>query len=218
MNTTTATTETVCARIADELASVGWSVRADFLPPARITALADELRERRSHGAFHQAGVGAGAHPQLRPAIRGDQVCWLDETMQTPAQAPYFAALESLRLAINRRLFLGLFSFEGHMAVYPPGSFYTRHLDQFQGTTHRTLSAILYLNDDWHADDGGQLRLYLEDNDMEKYIDVLPRGGTLACFLSDRFHHEVLPATRERLSVTGWFRHRKGGTEPPFLL
>jgi SM-20-related protein len=34
---------------------------------------------------------------------------------------------------------------------------------------------------------------------------VLPEGGTLVCFLSDRFHHEVLPARRERLSVTGWF-------------
>ena len=33
----------------------------------------------------------------------------------------------------------------------------------------------------------------------------MPEGGTLVCFLSDRFHHEVLPARRERLSITGWF-------------
>lgn len=209
MNTATATTETVCARIADELVRVGWSVRTDFLSPAQIAALADELRECWTQGAFHQAGVGAGAHPQLRPEIRSDRVYWLDEAAQTPAQAPYFAALESLRLAINRRLFLGLFGFEGHMAVYPPGSFYAKHLDQFQGVTHRKVSAILYLNDNWQTDDGGQLRLYLDESDAEKYIDVLPRGGTLACFLSDRFHHEVLPATRERLSVTGWFRVRE---------
>jgi SM-20-related protein len=39
-------------------------------------------------------------------------------------------------------------------------------------------------------------------NTAEKYLNVLPRGGTLACFLSDRFYHEVLSATRERLSVT----------------
>jgi SM-20-related protein len=28
-------------------------------------------------------------------------------------------------------------------------------------------------------------------------------------FLSERIEHEVLPATRERLSITGWFRRRK---------
>jgi SM-20-related protein len=27
-------------------------------------------------------------------------------------------------------------------------------------------------------------------------------------FLTERFEHEVLPATRERLSITGWFRRR----------
>jgi SM-20-related protein len=27
-------------------------------------------------------------------------------------------------------------------------------------------------------------------------------------FLTERFEHEVLAATRERLSITGWFRRR----------
>jgi SM-20-related protein len=27
-------------------------------------------------------------------------------------------------------------------------------------------------------------------------------------FLADRFAHEVLPATRERFTLTGWFRRR----------
>jgi SM-20-related protein len=44
--------------------------------------------------------------------------------------------------------------------------------------------------------------------DDERVRDVLPVAGTLVCFLSDRFEHEVLPATRERLSLTGWFRRR----------
>jgi len=195
-------------RIASELVDVGWSVCPDFMPPVQIAALADELRARWAQGDFHQAGVSRGAHSQLRRDIRNDHVYWLDDAIQTEAQAPYFTALESLRLTLNRQLFLGLFSFEGHMAAYPPGSFYTKHLDQFQGAAHRKVSVVLYLNDNWQADDGGQLRLYLEENHAEKYIDVLPRGGTLACFLSDRYYHEVLPATRERLSVTGWFRVR----------
>lgn len=200
--------ESPCERIARELGESGWSVCADFLPPEQIAALAGELRGRWTEGGFRAAGVGSGAQHQLQPDIRSDRVCWLDETAQTPAQAPYLAALEELRLAINRELFLGLFDFEGHMAIYPPGSFYRRHLDQFQGVAHRKVSAILYLNDIWQAEDGGQLRIYLDESENGNFIDVLPQGGTLACFLSERFYHEVLPATRERLSVTGWFRVR----------
>ncbi len=37
---------------------------------------------------------------------------------------------------------------------------------------------------------------------------MLPQLGTLAVFLSANLPHEVLPATRERLSLTGWFRRR----------
>lgn len=196
------------ARIARELAESGWSVCADFLPAAHVHALAAELRERFTHGEFRAAGVGSGQRHRLQPELRGDQVHWLDEHAQTTAQAAYFSALEDLRCAINRELFLGLFRFEGHMAVYPPGSFYRRHLDQFQYDGQRKVSAILYLNPDWRELDGGQLRIYLDDTADAPYADIAPRGGTLVCFLSERFYHEVLPATRERLSLTGWFRVR----------
>ena len=63
----------------------------------------------------------------------------------------------------------------------------------------------MYLNHDWTSADGGALRIY----DDERVRDVLPRGRERSvCFLSDRFEHEVLPATRERLALTGWFRRR----------
>jgi hypothetical protein len=39
-------------------------------------------------------------------------------------------------------------------------------------------------------------------------LEIWPEGGTLVAFLSDRFEHEVLPARRQRLSLTGWFRQR----------
>jgi SM-20-related protein len=35
-------------------------------------------------------------------------------------------------------------------------------------------------------------------------VDILPLAGRLVCFRSDQIEHEVLPATRERLSLTGW--------------
>ena len=95
------------------------------------------------------------------------------------------------------------------MALYPPGSFYRKHLDQFRGVAHRKVSAILYLNPAWSVDDGGELRLYLEPAGEGEYRDIAPLGGTLVCFRSDRFHHEVLPTRRERRSLTGWFRVRE---------
>jgi SM-20-related protein len=95
------------------------------------------------------------------------------------------------------------------MALYPPGSFYRKHLDQFRGATHRKVSAILYLNPDWSPADGGELRLYLAPSGEGDHLDIAPLGGTLVTFLSDRFHHEVLPTRRERRSLTGWFRVRE---------
>lgn len=47
--------------------------------------------------------------------------------------------------------------------------------------------------------------MYLEDN---VDYDVLPTGGCLVVFMSGEVPHEVMPATRDRLSLTGWFRRR----------
>ena len=75
------------------------------------------------------------------------------------------------------------------------------------------LSVVLYLNEQWAEDDGGELRLFTEPT-----IDVPPTGGKLVLFLSDSLEHQVLPTRRERLSLTGWFRRRSplmGGAPAP---
>jgi SM-20-related protein len=105
-------------------------------------------------------------------------------------------------------LYLGLEDFESHFALYPPGAFYLKHLDRFRDNDRRTVSAVLYLNQDWQAEQGGALRLYLADGETR---DVLPQAGSLLVFLSADMPHEVLPATRDRLSLTGWFRRRGNG-------
>jgi SM-20-related protein len=194
-------------RILDDLAGTGVSIQPDFVPPSIVRALREEAFGLWEDGAFRRAGVGAGAEFGVRSEIRTDQILWLAEPF-TDAQRAYLDELERLRLAINQSLFLGLFSFEGHLAVYPAGSFYKKHLDRFQNATQRVVSCILYLNEDWSPEDGGQLRLYDGPEDDAGYRDVLPVGGTLAVFLSGDVYHEVLPAKRERVSLTGWFRTR----------
>ena len=58
------------------------------------------------------------------------------------------------------------------------------------------------------TEDGGQLRIYTDETDENRYQEITPIGGRLVLFLSARFLHEVMPARRERLGVTGWFRTR----------
>jgi SM-20-related protein len=49
------------------------------------------------------------------------------------------------------------------------------------------------------------LRIYGPD---DQHVDVEPLAGRLVCFLTPGREHEVLPARRERYSISGWFRGR----------
>lgn len=194
--------------VVNALAKQGWGIFPAFLERGEVRELARECRALWDAGGFRQAGVGRGEVFLINAGIRTDRVMWLDSLLATPAQRRWNERLESLRLALNRELYLGLFEFEGHFAVYPPGSFYKRHLDQFKGIGLRTITTILYLNEGWNEEDGGQLRLYMEPDGESPYIDVLPEAGTVVSFLSGSFIHEVLPAKRERMSLTGWYSKR----------
>ena len=90
-------------------------------------------------------------------------------------------------------------------AFYAPGASYLRHRDEFRHDDSRTVSVIVYLNADWLPEHGGALRLHPEGFSTQ---DISPVGSRIAVFLSADMLHEVLPATRDRLSLTGWFRRR----------
>lgn len=199
------------ARIADLLAAQGYAVVPDFLSPAGVASLADEALALRAGGRMQRAGIGKAGEVSVNDELRGDLTHWLAREHATPAQSAYLDALEGLRLEVNRSLCLGLFDFEGHFAIYPPGAFYRRHLDRFRGDGRRTLTAVLYLNPAWQEAHGGKLRLYLDADGDGPALDIAPQGGTLVTFLSARFWHEVLPASRDRISITGWFRTRGDG-------
>ena len=194
--------------VADALAGRGWASVHDFVPAPTWRALATEVHAACTIGGLRAAGVGTGERYRVAHAERGDQIQWLEPASASAAQRDTLSRFDALRWRLNRELQLGLFEFDCHFALYPPGAGYRRHHDQHRGSQARTLSCVLYLNCDWNAEDGGQLRLYVDESSCGDYRDVLPQGGTLVCFLSDRFWHEVLPARRARLSLTGWFRRR----------
>jgi len=189
----------------------GFAVIPEFLPAAEIASLAQDAIRLQLIGAMRQAGTGKGAVIVRNSAnkIRGDFTHWLGDTEDTsPIQQQFLQIMETVRSALNQHFFLGLFDIEAHFAIYPPGAAYSKHLDQFHENQRRQVSCILYLNDTWLPTDGGQLRLYLDGTDEVPYRDIEATGGTLVAFLSSRFWHEVMPAQRERMSISGWFRTR----------
>jgi len=197
-----------CPWIIDDLTRCGWSTIPAFLPPVCVGLLASEANTQWLAQAFHPAQIGRGPQETRRTESRSDHVLWLDEATTSGAQVQYFARMEVMRLQIEEQLFLGMATVEAHLALYPIGSRYHRHSDALQGVHTRVLSTVLYLNDSWDATDGGALRLHVPEGDEEVIHDILPLAGTLALFLSDEIEHEVLPALRERLSITGWLLRR----------
>lgn len=196
------------ASIIADLIEKGWSCVDRFLFPEQVRQLAQESLSLLEKGAFRPAGVGKGAEFSLRPEVRGDWICWLDPGRLTTAQREYWRRMEQLRRGLNRELYLGLNEFEAHLAIYPPGAFYRRHLDQFSRVKERIISCILYLNHNWRPGDGGRLRIFgqAESEQSPATIETLPEGGRFVCFFSDRIYHEVLPSRRRRISVTGWLK------------
>jgi len=116
----------------------------------------------------------------------------------------FLETMDQLRLHLNRTLYLGLYETENHFAMYPPGSFYRRHIDRFRDDDRRVVSSILYLNEQWLPQHGGALRLLLKDGPT----DVDPVANRLVLFMSDQVEHEVLVTHAQRLSLTGWFRRQ----------
>jgi SM-20-related protein len=191
-------------RIVDALRDYGWSEQDNFLPPDLTLSLALECAALVAAGTLTLARISQGAARSLQPDVRGDRIHWL-EAGQSEACDRYLAIMEMLRIALNHKLFLGLEEYEGHFAFYAPGASYLQHRDQFRHDDSRTVSVIVYLNSDWLPEHGGALRLHPEGLGMR---DISPVGSRIAMFLSADMLHEVLPATRDRLSLTGWFRRR----------
>jgi len=195
--------------LMDDLERCGWAAMPGCLGEGDSLRLRQECQDGCDRGAFRPAGVGRGEALGVRPGIRGDQVLWLEPGAGPVEQGCYLDKLELLRLALNQRFFLGLFDFEGHFAVYPQGAFYKPHLDRHTGTSARIVTAILYLNPDWQPGDGGELKLWTTSGEkLGAFVLIEPRLGTLVCFLAGDFWHEVLPAVKTRMSITGWFRQR----------
>lgn len=191
--------------ILNDIEQQGWSVQENYFPIALVKQLNETLGTLQQQGDLKQAGIGREKKYHIEESIRSDKISWFDHHQLNTAQQDYLQLTQQLQDAFNQKFFLGLFELEIHFALYAKGAFYKRHLDQHKNQDSRVLTLITYLNEDWREDEGGALQLYLDNGET---ISVLPKAGTLVCFMSAEFEHEVLPAKRERASLTGWFRKR----------
>lgn len=193
--------------VASALCDKGWAVVPEFLTGAEVGTLASLAHSRKAE--FKPAGIGRGAARLVDHEIRSDLIHWLDDGAEAPEGArSALARLDALKRELNRHLYLGLKGFEGHLAIYPPGARYQKHVDNFRDASPRALSCVIYLNSGWVSEDQGKLRLYDRYDAELVATEVEPRAGTLAVFLSREIPHEVLPTAKERVSFTGWFRDR----------
>mmetsp|Transcript_18620 Transcript_18620/g.37724 ORF Transcript_18620/g.37724 Transcript_18620/m.37724 type:complete len:493 (-) Transcript_18620:77-1555(-) len=82
-------------------------------------------------------------------------------------------------------------------------------------SNYRCITAILYLNEGWEVQDGGQLRMYLDSAHCEipntaeythNYVDVNPSNGKLLLFDSRMIHsvEKVLHQSKIRRALTLW--------------
>lgn len=215
MKTTIPPIELLLDNLADALVRDGFQILPWALPAQLVSDLWHELQVLPDH-ELKVAGIGRQDDFQLNRQIRRDKIHWFDG-VSAPQQG-FLDWMEVVRMGLNRRLFLGLFDYECHYASYAPGAFYKKHFDAFKNQPvlaaplpaqpNRVLSTVLYLNPDWQADAGGELRLYDELDDEKLLQCVTPEYGKMIIFLSDKFPHEVMAAKRERQSIAGWFRNQ----------
>lgn len=191
--------------LVEKIYQQSYHIMDDFLPLTVVNELRDCALQLADENRFRAAKIGRKTQANNNLDIRRDAIYWLDENSDNPAIRTYIATMIDLANALNQQLFLGLNEFETHFALYPPGAFYKKHVDQFRNTQDRKISSVYYLNDNWQASFGGELILYdKQDNVLE---NILPVSNRLVCFDS-ALPHEVNTTTQTRLSIAGWMKTR----------
>lgn len=185
----------------DNFAHKGLLIIDNFLAEDLAQQILEEAKFWQAEEAFKKAGIGHLEKLHIQENYRADKIKWINREDCLPATKSYMNTLDELMQETSRAFFLSLKDFESMYAIYPKGSFYKKHRDQFEQQAHRIISLVLYLNDGWQADHGGQLVVYKE----EETVVVEPIFNRLAIFKSELWH-EVLPSQTERFSVTTWFK------------
>lgn len=174
----------------------------NFLSDKLVKGLQQNISQLDSTNKMTQAGIGNATVKDNNQKMRGDKIYWLDKTNNNAFEQEFLELAESFIAHLNSSCYTGIHNYEFHYAVYEAGSYYKKHIDQFQSDNKRKFSFINYLNDDWQEADGGQLHLYY-DGEVQK---IEPQSKTAVFFKSNEMEHEVVLCNRSRMSISGWLK------------
>ncbi|MGN7990098.1 2OG-Fe(II) oxygenase [Pedobacter sp. 22226] len=148
------------------------------------------------------AGIGNNAVINQDKLIRSDVIYWLDRKHNNQYENDFFDLMDEFVIYLNRTCYTGITGYEFHYTLYEAGTFYKKHIDQFQNNGSRQYSMVMYLNAGWKAEDGGELRIYHTDDEQ----NISPDNGKSVFFKSSDLAHEVLLTNTPRMSITGWLK------------
>jgi SM-20-related protein len=151
-----------------------------------------------------KAGIGTADKLMVKTEIRGDFIHWLDSKNDT-VLSPFFQLMDELKDNLKKFCYLSLADSEFHIAKYPEGSHYHKHLDQFNERSNRQITVLLYLNKHWKKGDGGELKIYSKNGELL----VEPIARRVVLFKSAELEHEVLTTNVSRYSLTGWLLRKE---------
>lgn len=173
-----------------------------ILDPTLSKSLQVNLNALYSNSQLKNAGTGNDDLASINKLIRGDKIFWLDKIHHDQFEDAFFLLIDEFVSHLNATCYTGITGYEFHYALYEKGSFYKRHLDQFNTNKDRAFTVIFYLNENWVVADGGQLCVH--NNDTMQII--APLNGRCVFFKSSELEHEVLLTEKPRLSITGWLK------------
>ena len=177
-------------------------IAENFLSVPLAAHLKDNLIGLFENKKLLNAGLGNDTVVNQNKLIRSDVIYWLDRKHNNQYENDFFDLMDEFVVYLNRTCYTGITGYEFHYTLYESGTFYKKHIDQFQNNGSRQYSMIMYLNSDWKIEDGGELRIYHVDEEQ----NISPNNGKSVFFKSSELEHEVLISNKPRMSITGWLK------------
>ncbi|MGZ3690713.1 MAG: 2OG-Fe(II) oxygenase, partial [Pseudobdellovibrio sp.] len=109
--------------------------------------------------------AGLARHDQPDTQIRSDRIYWLESKSGELNETDHLILrqLEDLKNNLKNFFRTSLNEFECHYSVYGQGQHYDRHSDAPFDNNKRVFSFVIYLNENWREENGGQIIGYNKD-------------------------------------------------------
>ena len=177
-------------------------IAENFLNESLSLNLKENLKTLYLEKQLQSAGIGKNTKIEYNKLFRSDIIYWLDRKHNNIHENTFLDLIDAFVKHLNATCYTGITSYEFHYALYEKGSFYRKHLDQFRSNDSRQYSMIMYLNNEWKENDGGELCIHHEDSSQ----NISPVNGRTVFFKSNELEHEVLITNKPRMSITGWLK------------